>query len=100
MQAKCGLDVDHKDRNPCNNLQSNLRLVSRRVNCFNKQRKYLLGVTKLRSEFQITKPWRAQIKVKNKHVHLGCFLTQEAAHEAYLIKLKQLYPNDYALHTN
>jgi len=82
--------IDHIDGNPGNNAISNLRDVSQLINAQNIRRPKshnkstgVLGVNKNGSKF------RAKICVNGLHKHLGCFLTPEEAHEAYL-KAKRL----------
>lgn len=67
-----GLEVDHIDRNPLNNIKSNLRLVTRSINNFNKNvtNKNKSGVVGVRYiERKGRKPkWQARIKVNGREI--------------------------------
>ena len=67
-----GKEVDHIDGNRLNNTRSNLRLVTRQQNTWNK--KYV-GVHR----HSTCDRWVVQIKVDNKTLHLGLFKTKEEA---------------------
>lgn len=75
---------DHIDRNPLNNIKSNLREATHQQNMFNRTKqkgtssKYK-GVTWLKT----TNKWKAQIQINKKHVYLGSFLLEIDAAEAY-----------------
>lgn len=75
-----GMFIDHEDRIRSNNLLSNLRLVTRKVNNQNKgmQCNNTSGVTGVTLTKQ-AKPWTAQIRVDGKRVHLGSFADKDAA---------------------
>lgn len=87
-------EVDHLNGVRDDNRISNLRDVSRSVNCQNEQRARrnngcgFLGVTEKKYAFL------AQIHANGKKIHLGSFRTAEAAHEAYLIAKRQLHPGN------
>lgn len=67
-----GFVVDHIDRNPLNNVDMNLRVVTQKVNMQNNASS---GVSKSGNR------WRAYICVNAKQIHLGCFKTKEEATE-------------------
>ncbi len=70
--------IDHIDRNPLNNNIENLRVVTNQQNSFNRDVKgYYFH--KARGKYH------AQIKVDGKKKHLGYFVTEDDAHNAYLI---------------
>lgn len=79
------LQVDHIDNNKENNCIENLQLLSQRENISkmhltkNKTSKYT-GIC-IHSQ---TKKWRATIFVNKKQHHIGCFDTEEEAHQAYI----------------
>ena len=79
-----GLDVDHIDRDGLNNRRSNLRLVTRQVNLYNRRlypsnKSGFRGVT-----FDNQKGlWRADIKHNRKAMLLGRFATKEEAARAF-----------------
>lgn len=82
-------EIDHIDGDCSNDVISNLRVVSRRVNQENLRNAQknklscnLLGVhTNPRNA---TSPWRALITVNGVTRYLGVFKTPEAAHRAYV----------------
>ena len=83
-------DVDHKDGNQSNNKWSNLRLLTRSQNCYNRpentnNKSGLKGVHKDQRTPNHKKHWRAIINGK----HIGWFYTPEEAHQAYLETSKE-----------
>jgi hypothetical protein len=86
--------IDHIDGNRSNNLIENLREANNAQNNRN---------TKLRSSNttgfkgvvynKINKNYNASITVNYKSIHLGCFDTPEAAHEAYKKAALELHGN-------
>lgn len=86
-------EIDHIDGNSLNNAIANLRDVPP---CINKQNVResspkrrngrLLGAFKSAGG-----RWRAQIALDGKKKHLGCFATEEEAHEAYLAEKRQIH---------
>lgn len=81
-----GIQIDHRDRNGLNNQQSNLRLCTHAENQRHQQLKCtnktgFKGVYLVKSISQ--RPYRAQINVGNKLLHLGYYETAEAAARAY-----------------
>ena len=77
------LDVDHIDIDKTNNCLSNLRMVTTQQNAFNTKAKgYHWSKT--------TQKWLAQICKDGKLHHLGYFLKEEDAHQAYL-DAKEIY---------
>lgn len=90
-EPKC---VDHIDRNPANNLPSNLRAATHQQNSFNTlanrdNRVGYKGVTKVGSKY------RAVLCYKGKNIYLGAFPTPEQAHAAYTLKAKELHGDFY-----
>lgn len=87
----CGLKVvvDHIDNDPTNNNLENLQLITHRLNCskniIGSASKYV-GVTRSK---ELSK-WRAQIRHKNKLVHLGYFTNEKEAAQAYQQALKEI----------
>ena len=74
--------VDHKDGDKNNNSFTNLRLATPLENQMNKRKmkgKYLKGVMKVRNSFQ------AAIRHNKKKLYLGCFNTEQEAHQAYCL---------------
>ena len=69
--------IDHIDRNPANNDVSNLRTATCQENNRNTNAKgYYYD--------KPTQKYRAQIKVDDKHIHLGRFELEADARQAYL----------------
>ena len=76
-------EIDHINRNKLDNRRSNLREVTRSMNCLNKglQRNNTSGHAGVRYDKSKTslKKWRAWIQVKGKIYNLGCFETKKEA---------------------
>lgn len=87
-----GVIVDHIDRNTLNNQKSNLRVVTPSLNSRNratKSKSGFMGVYPVNGKTR--KPWRAQVALNGKTIHLGCYSTPEEAHEVYLRVVADLY---------
>lgn len=88
-------DIDHINGNRADNRFENLRDVSRSVNLQNRRSpkktssSRFLGVSF--SKHKKDNPWVAQIKTGGKIHNLGYFSTEEAAHEAYLRKKREVH---------
>lgn len=74
------LDVDHKNLNRADDRWENLRLANSTQNQVNAAPRgpFLKGVTMHGKRF------RAQINVSGKKFHLGCFSTEQEAHDAFI----------------
>jgi len=89
------LEVDHIDRNPLNNVSSNLRMVTCQENKRNKGKrtgtssKYI-GVYWRKN----TKKWIAQIKHSGKMAYIGSYSNEEDAARAYDDALRKLPVRD------
>ena len=76
-----GREIDHLDRDPCNDKVSNLRWATKRENNLNKDKHYnsssggITGVT-FQTHYQ---KWMAQVSVGGKYRNLGRFDTIEEA---------------------
>lgn len=85
----CGhkLVIDHKDGDKFNNHIENIQIVSSRDNasvCFRKNRDTLSSrYTGVILEKDRTK-WRSRITINGKCIHLGFFISEEAAAQAYI----------------
>ena len=77
------LKVDHIDRNKSNNNISNFRPGTQQENTFNTDAKGC-------SWNKRSKKWKAYIRINDKLIHLGYFVKEEDAHNAYL-KAKPIY---------
>ena len=77
-------ELDHVDGNRANNSIGNLRLASRKENCFNqgKRQHNTSGFKGVSWHHGIGK-WRARIAVENGRRHLGYFDSPDAAGRAY-----------------
>ncbi len=77
--------VDHKDGDGLNNTRDNLRLSTNSTNQMN--RKPSSGAKSSRFKgvtwHAARSKWAAQIHVKKKHIHLGLFVTELEAADAY-----------------
>jgi hypothetical protein len=81
-----GMEIDHINGIKSNNSLDNLRIVSREENQQNRKchrRGKLLGTTYLKRK----KSWQAQINIEGKTKYLGCFKTEQEAHQAYITEL-------------
>lgn len=76
-------EVDHKDRDTFDNRVANLRLATRAQNGQNSRghRKGLKGAYRGNGR---GKPWVSTIQVNKVRHFLGCFDTEEEAHDAYV----------------
>mgnify|MGYP003652292995 CR=1 FL=1 len=86
----CGhkMVVDHIDTNKLNNKLYNLQVITHREN-LSKDRK---GISKYTGVFLAkgrTK-WRASININGKTKHLGCFVNEKDASQAYQNELKKI----------
>ena len=87
--------IDHINRDGLDNRIENLRDVTHQVNMQNVSSKKdwklhgcnLTGVSWDKS----TQSWKSSICINGKQKHLGRFKTQESAHEAYLIKKREIH---------
>jgi hypothetical protein len=80
--------IDHMDGNRLNNHISNLRDVTQRENNQNLESHRngrLVGCY----FYKPLQKWKAQIKINRKAKHLGYFLTELQAHQAYLKALNE-----------
>lgn len=87
----CGykLVVNHKDFDKLNNNVDNLEIVTARENTNKKHIKSSSKYTGVSWHKKYNK-WWAQINIKGKGYHLGFFLNEIEASEAYQNKLKEL----------
>jgi hypothetical protein len=85
--------VDHVNGKANDNRFSNLRLATMSQNIANAKRpkNNTSGFKRVKRNLPFTKRWRAHIKVKQKHIHLGYFDTKEQAAAAYLVAAKRYF---------
>jgi len=88
--------IDHINGDRADNRIANLRVAGNSINNQNRAKPSrnnrtggYLGVCSMTKG---PKPFRAQIKVNGKKIHLGTFMTAEAAHEAYLKAKASMHP--------
>ena len=87
-------EIDHKDRNPFNNLIENLRLSDNNINqanrrATNKNKKNVRGVYKVKNG------WQVQLWKDGKR-HVGkWYRDRDEAYKAFLTKYKELWGVDY-----
>jgi len=83
--------VDHIDGNPLNNVITNLRESSHKLNGQNQQavrNGKLIGASWHKGKNK----YIAAIKVDGKRIHLGYFKTEELAHRAYVNAKRSIHP--------
>tara|TARA_R110000822_G_scaffold78584_3_gene188288 strand:+ start:1764 stop:2237 length:474 start_codon:yes stop_codon:yes gene_type:complete len=80
--------IDHHDRNPLNNKLENLRTATHRENMRNTNAKgYSFNIARQK--------YQAYITLDGKRIHLGLFILEEDAHQAYL-DARILYFEEFA----
>lgn len=82
---RAGYEVDHRDGDIFNNLESNLRYATHSQNNINKE-KYGSGLTSKYKGVCYRKErckWSAEIQVNRKRLKLGCYYSEIAAAKAY-----------------
>lgn len=75
--------IDHEDIKKANNNIENLRVVTHQQNQWNRKAKGYYFNKKLQK-------WQSRIKINGKQKHLGLFILEEDAHQAYL-DAKKIY---------
>ena len=76
------IHIDHINGNKLDNRKENLRISTQSQNKAN-SKKYRNGKTKYKGTVKKLNRWQAQIRVNNKNMYLGSFLTEEEAAKAY-----------------
>lgn len=92
LKAPKGKDVDHINGDTLDNQKKNLRLCHHFENQMNRgaQKNNTSGFKGVSWDNNKQK-WVAQIKVQNRHLHLGRFLKREEAAKAYNLKAKECF---------
>ncbi len=85
--------IDHADRNPKNNMPSNLRAVSHSANIVNSSRH---GVSGYRGVRKCRGRWQARITKSGQTFYLGCYDTKEEAAAARQKAEQNIYPELHA----
>lgn len=75
LGKKEGFKTDHKDRNPLNNLNNNLRFANKSQNAMNRN---VMGIHWRKDR----KKWQARIKINYRIKHLGLFKRKSEALKA------------------
>ena len=89
--------IDHINGNRTDNRICNLRLASPTLNSENQRnprkdnKSGFLGVTTHQNNSRGDIVYRVRVQVKYKSVHIGCFKTPEAAHDAYVAAKRRLH---------
>lgn len=88
LRFNSNYQVNHKDLNKLNNHLDNLEIVNQHENQSHRYKnKKFKGVCKITWNDGVVR-YRAKTMINNKHIHIGCFSTEEEAHEAYICFLK------------
>jgi hypothetical protein len=84
ISAPDGIQVDHINGDTLFNSRSNLRLATQSQNQCNKilQKNSTTGFKGVHFH-KVNGVWTSYITVSGKQLHLGCFASPEAAHDAY-----------------
>lgn len=82
-------ELDHINRRRWDNRIANLRKATRSQNCAHSKtrRNGLKGAAPVSG----SKNWQAQMSVNGKHMHLGCYPTEQEAHAAYMNAARSRY---------
>ena len=75
-----GMVTDHIDDNGLNNQRANLRFISYSENTRRSFKSRNVGVSK--KTYPKDRPWKAQVAINRKNVHVGYFATEDEAIEA------------------
>lgn len=88
-----GCEVDHIDKDPSNNKLSNLRWVSKAVNCRRKRTENKLGYTYVFREHRIEDGYRYKFRSSGRLITGPIFATPAKAHTAALAHRLELFWN-------
>lgn len=84
-----GIEIDHINGNKIDSRIENLRLVTTRQNQQNRKKHRagrLVGATYCKEHNY----WQSRITIDKTHIRLGCYKTEQEAHEAYTIACKHI----------
>jgi hypothetical protein len=82
LSVPFGLYVDHRNHNTLDNTRANLRVCTRSQNAANMV-KILGGLSDYKGVKKEGQRWVSTININGKHLHLGCFGTEEEAAFSY-----------------
>ena len=88
IECPPGFEIDHKDRNGCNNQIDNLRIATHSQNQINCTRPNKTGY---RGIYKVGNSWAANIQKNGKRMYLGCFQFPEKAAQAYDTQARELH---------
>lgn len=93
LNARAGVQVDHRDGDGLNNTQHNLRSCSNSQNHQALQIKHVHATSRFRGVCWDKKRllWFAQTKHEGRHFNIGRFASEEEAARAYDAKAKELF---------
>jgi len=74
--------IDHKNRHPLNNRKSNFRFCTHTENMMNRP-KQKNNTSGFKGVDRVGERWRAKIKINQKLIHLGTFISKNEAARAY-----------------
>lgn len=93
------IKVDHVNHNTLDNRKDNLRLCTQEENNRNR-RKITPGSSSFKGVHLDRGRWRAQISVEGKAIHLGGYVTEKEAADAYALAVKTYHGNFACTKTN
>lgn len=77
--------VDHEDQTPTNNRDENLREATTPQNCINSAKRSKVSFDKGQGK------WRARTTIDGKRIHIGWFVTEEAALQAQIVHSRAVH---------
>ncbi len=92
-KPKAGNVWDHKDRNGLNNKRENIREATKEQNAQNKYKTLKPTTSKYKGVYYCKRAhrWIARIYLNKKSIHLGSFMSEEAARDAYNQKALEFF---------
>ena len=88
-----GLEIDHADRNPLNNLPGNLRAVTRSKNAINCNHRGPANTSGYRGVCRFRNKWQATLASPGSQGYIGRFCNIEDAARAVNARWRELYPD-------
>ena len=87
--GKRSICVDHIDNDPLNNRLDNLQIITHRENTSKDRKHGKDGLTGAARSSNKLNPWRSEIMLDGKSIHLGYHKTKEQAAHAYSNRLRE-----------